>query len=96
MHKHIVLKILANTKEDARQKYNADIKGVFGSYVTGKNKRGSDIDILVDFSKRADLLDLVGLALFLEKKLRRKVDIVPRDSLRQEIKAKVLEQAIYL
>lgn len=96
MQRNTVLKILTNVKGTAKQEYNADIMAVFGSYVTGKKRRDSDIDILVDFSKGADLLDLVGLALFLEKKLKRKVDIVPRDSLRQEIKAAVLRQAIYL
>lgn len=96
MHKDTILKILTKVKGTVKQEYNADIKGIFGSYLTGKEKRGSDIDVLVDFSKGADLLDLVGLALFLEKRLKRKVDIVPRDSLRKEIKASVLRQAVYL
>ncbi len=45
----------------------------------------SDIDVLVDFQEDADLLDLVGLGLFLEERLGRRVDVVPRKALRKEI-----------
>ena len=49
---------------------------------------------LVDFKKSADLFDLVGLGQFLEKKLHRKVDIVPKKALRAEIKKRVLEEVV--
>lgn len=76
--------------------YKAEIKGIFGSYVTGKMKTSSDIDILVDFYKGADIFDLVGLSLFLEAKLKHKVDIVPQASLRREIKETVLKETFYI
>jgi len=38
----------------------------------------------------------VNLSLFLEKKLKRKVDIVPQSSLREEIKGVILKEAVYL
>ena len=59
-------------------------------------KKASDIDILVNFDEEADLFDLVALSLFLEKKLKRKVDIVPQSSLREEIKGVILKEAVYL
>ena len=34
---------------------------LFGSYVRGEEKPGSDIDIIVDFSKRKSLLELVRI-----------------------------------
>jgi len=96
MKKDTMLKILEELKESVKQRYKAEIRGVFGSYVRGEAKRGSDIDILVDFYRGASLLDLVGLSSFLEKKLKRKVDIVPRSSIRKELKKEILKEAIFL
>jgi len=96
MKKNGILKMLGSLKESVRQRYKAEIRGVFGSYVKGEAKKASDIDILVNFEDEADLFDLIDLSLFLEKKLKRKVDIVPQASLREEIKETVLKEAIYL
>lgn len=53
-------------------KYKVREIGVFGSVVRGEQSKESDIDVLVDFQEDADLLDLVGLGLFLEERLGRK------------------------
>ncbi|MDZ7304150.1 MAG: nucleotidyltransferase family protein [candidate division KSB1 bacterium] len=91
-----IRKILATHQEEVRQKYKAEVKGLFGSFVRGEEKGESDIDLLVDFEEHADLFDYVGLGLFLEEKLKRKVDIIPQRALREEIKANVLREAVYL
>ncbi len=96
MKKDEIIKILISLKDNIRRQYKAEIKGVFGSYVKGEAKKGSDIDILVDFNEKADLFDLVALSLFLDRKLKRKVDIVPRESLRKEIRESVLREAVYI
>ncbi len=96
MKKDDILKILENVKEEAKQNYKAKIVGIFGSYARGDEGEKSDVDILVDFDENASLFDLVGLSLFLEEKLNCKVDVVPRRSLREEIKPYVLQEAIYL
>ncbi len=96
MKKDEIIKILISLKDNIRRQYKAEIKGVFGSYVKGEAKKGSDIDILVDFNEKADLFDLVALNLFLDRKLKRKVDIVPRESLRKEIRESVLREAVYI
>lgn len=89
-----ILNILRNVKAEVRQRYKAEIKEVFGSYVRGEEGAGSDIDMLVEFDKRADLFDFVGLGLFLEEKLNRKVDIVPKGALREELRESVLKEAV--
>jgi uncharacterized protein len=91
-----IIKILKQLKVEVKQKYRSEIKGVFGSYVRGDEKVGSDIDVLVEFEDGANLLDLVGLSLFLEEKLKCNVDVVPESSIRVEIKSKILREAIYL
>ncbi len=94
MNKTKILKILTDLKGEIRQKYKAQIKGIFGSYARGEQKDTSDIDILVDFEEDADLFDFTGLALFLEEKLNLHVDIIPEKSLRKEIKHSVLKEVI--
>ena len=83
-------------KDVIRQKYKAEIKGIFGSYARGDFHAGSDLDLLVDVDAGATLLDIVGLQHFLEDRLGCKVDVVTRRSLREEIRASVFNEAIYL
>ena len=54
------------------------------------------MDVLVEFEEDADLFDLVALALYLEEKLNRKVDVVPERSLREELRASILEEVAYI
>jgi predicted nucleotidyltransferase len=75
-------------------KYKVREIGVFGSVVRGEQKQESDIDVLVDFEENADLFDLVGLGLFLEEKLGRKVDVAPKRALRKEIRDSVLREFV--
>ncbi len=91
-----MLNILRGLKAEIRQRYKADIKGVFGPYVRGEQKAGSDIDVLVEFDEGANLLDLTGLSLFLEEKLNSRVDIVPASAIRSEITDSILKEAAYL
>ena len=91
-----ILQVLNGLKAEVRQKYRAEIKGIFGSYVKGEQKEGSDIDVLVEFDEGANLLDFTGLSLFLEEKLNCRVDVVPESALRTEIKDSILKGAAYL
>ncbi|MFH1440489.1 MAG: hypothetical protein ABIH18_00375 [Candidatus Omnitrophota bacterium] len=50
----------------------------------------------MSFDDTADLFDLVDISLFLEKKLKHKVDIVLQSSLRQEIKENILKEVVYI
>ena len=58
--------------------------GLFGSYAKGKQKDGSDIDILVTFDK-IDFDNYMDLISFLEKVLKRKVDLVIEKNLVPEL-----------
>ena len=91
-----ILTTIRSLKDQVRQNYKAEIKGIFGSYVRGGQTGQSDIDVLVEFYHGADLFDFVGLSQFLEERLSCKVDIVPLSSLREEIKASVLKEVVYL
>ncbi len=58
-------------------------------------RRGSDVDILVDFPPGTSLLDLVRLERELKELLKRDVDVVTYDSLHHLIRDRILrEQAV--
>ncbi|MFN3921901.1 MAG: nucleotidyltransferase family protein [Caldimicrobium sp.] len=85
--------ILAEHKEEIRNKYGVIILGIFGSYARGEEKETSDIDILIELERP------IGLKFFelwdeLEKMLGCKVDLVRAKLLRTEIKDKILEEVI--
>ena len=89
-------KIVAEEKDEIRKQYKAEVKAIFGSYARGDFDADSDLDLLVDVDPGATLFDLIGLQHFLEDRLRCKVDIVTRRSLREELRASVFSEAIYL
>ncbi len=91
-----ILSVLKALKPEIRQRYKAEVKGIFGSYVRGEQKAVSDIDVLVEFDEGANLLDLTGLSLFLEEKLKCRVDVVPEDAIRKELRPAILREAAYL
>jgi predicted nucleotidyltransferase len=89
-------KVVAEEKDEIRKQYKARIVAVFGSYARGDFHADSDLDLLVDVDPGATLFDLVGLQHFLEDRLGCKVDVVTRRSLREELRAAVFSEAIYL
>jgi len=54
---------------------------VFGSYVRGEEEPESDIDIIVEFSDRKSLLELVGIERELSEGLGIKVDLLTEKSI---------------
>lgn len=90
MSKEDIIKILKEMDDKTTEKYKARIKGIFGSFVRGEESAQSDIDILVEFEKEANLLHFISLSFFLEEKLGLLVDIVPIDSIREEIRDLIL------
>jgi len=69
---------------------------LFGSFARGDQSESSDVDILADFEEEADLFDLVGLANFLEDKLQKKVDVVTRNALRDELRDEIFGDLVAL
>ena len=74
------------------KKYGVKRASLFGSVVRGEERRGSDIDILVEFEEGRSLLDLSGLKIELEELLERKVDVLTYKSLHPLLKNKILAE----
>jgi len=70
--------------------------GIFGSYVRREQKKGSDIDILVEFSETPDLFEFIELENFLRKLLKIKVDLVTKEALKPLIKKEILRETAYI
>ena len=91
-----VNEILKEHKEELFQKYSVVEIGVFGSFVRGEEKRGSDIDILVEFEKVPDLLEFIALEEYLRKLLKKKVDLIRKEAVRHELKDRILKEVVYI
>lgn len=90
--------ILREHKAEVVQKYRVSEIGIFGSFVRGEQKRRSDIDILVEFTPRniPGLLKLIEMELYLEKLLKKRVDLVIKTGIRPELKKGILKEVVYI
>lgn len=82
-----IIIFLQKNKSLIRNKYKADVQGVFGSYSRGEQGEESDLDILVRFDKDASLFTWGGLVNYLQEQLGIKVDVVSERALREELKS---------
>ncbi|MFQ6135883.1 MAG: nucleotidyltransferase family protein [Candidatus Hydrothermarchaeales archaeon] len=79
------------------RRYDVTRAAIFGSFVRGESKEGSDIDLLVEFKGEKSLLDLAGLKIALEELLKMKVDVLTYNSLHPLLKERILsEQEVIL
>ncbi len=70
--------------------------GLFGSYVRGEQKRGSDIDILVEATDVIHTLrGYFAIKFFLEKIFMRKIDLVPASQIKPFLRPYILNEVIY-
>ena len=74
--------------------YHAAEPRIFGSVARGDDEPGSDIDLLVDFTDEASLLDETGFRLALADLLGVEVDVVASDGLSGRMLERVLEEAV--
>jgi uncharacterized protein len=89
-----VKQILEVQKPYLYQEYGVIEIGVFGSYVRGEQKDGSDLDILVTLTDppRISLLGLVNLQNYLSDLLGVKVDVALKGNLKKRIGRRILQE----
>jgi len=91
-----IKKLLAKHMEILEEKYKVQSIGVFGSFVRGKQKKRSDIDILVEFSETPDLFEFMDLQEYLQEILGSKIDLVTKDAIKPLIKDRILSEVVYV
>ena len=89
-----IIKKFREIRPIIESKYSVKNLEVFGSYIHGEQKKSSDLDILVEFSKTIDLFKYIELENYLSEKLGVKVDLVMKDTLKPRIKDRILNEAI--
>lgn len=90
--------ILKEHKAEVIRKYQITEIGIFGSFVRGEQKKRSDIDILVEFSPRniPGLIGLCEMERYLQRLLKKKVDVVIKSGIRRELRSGILKEVVYI
>ncbi|RKY57672.1 MAG: hypothetical protein DRP95_06740 [Candidatus Latescibacterota bacterium] len=91
-----IRKALRTHLPELRSRYGIRSLELFGSYVRGEQKRGSDLDVLVEFDRIPTLFEFMDLEEELSRLLGIKVDLVTKKSLKGEIGKRILKEAVPL
>ncbi len=96
MEKVEVKKILIENSNYIKETFYVKEIGIFGSFVKGKQKAKSDIDILVIFEKgHKDFFNYMRLKYCLEDLLGRRVDLVIKEAVKPRLKQKIFNEVEY-
>jgi predicted nucleotidyltransferase len=87
------LKMHSNAIAELAGRFRAANPRVFGSVLHGRDRVGSDLDLLVDTLPGATLFDLGGLQVALEDLLGVPVDLLTPGDLPIKFRAQVLAEA---
>jgi uncharacterized protein len=88
--------IIKQNKREIEKKYKVKEIGVFGSFVRGEEKKGSDIDILVEFKEPIGLFEFMDLEEYLENIFGKKVNLVSKKALKPRIGQYILKEVMYI
>ncbi len=90
-----IKQILTQLKPELTNKYHVSSIGLFGSIVRDDFNSNSDIDIIVDFSKPIGI-EFIDLAEFIERKLKKSVDLVSKNGVKQKYFRTFESEIIYV
>ncbi len=90
-----IKKTLAQLKPELVRRYNVSTIGLFGSVVRNDFSSASDIDIIVDFNKPIGI-KFIDLANFIERKLKRKVDLVSKRGIKDKYLKTIESEIVYV
>ena len=93
--KNDILNKLNELKPILWEDYSVRRIGLFGSFTDDSNTDESDIDILVEFEKPIGW-KYFSLEIYLENIFKRKIDLVTRNALKEQIKDRILKQVQYV
>ena len=88
------IEILREQRSRLVEQYNVATLEIFGSHVRHEERKDSDLDVLVTFTKAPSLLKFVRLENQLSDLLGIKVDLVMKDSLKPAIGKNILREVV--
>ena len=77
------------------KKYKVKKIGLFGSYADNNFNEDSDIDILIELEKPIGW-KLFTLEILLEKTFGKKIDLLTKNAIKEQIKENILNQVQYI
>ena len=90
-----ILNKLQDLKPTLQTDYSVKEIGLFGSFSDDTFNDESDIDILVELYQPIGW-KFFSLEIFLEKTFGRKIDLVTKSALKEQIKERILKQVNYV
>ena len=93
--KNDVLLKLRELKPMLQKEYSIKRIGLFGSFSDNTHQESSDIDILVELEKPIGW-KFFSLELYLAEIFGRKIDLVSKKALKEQIKESILNQVNYI
>ncbi len=93
MKREELVRLLA-THESEIKRFGVASLSLFGSAARGEERPGSDLDFLVRFEGPATLDGFMGLKLFLEDALGRRVDLVTERALKPRLRRAIEQELV--
>jgi predicted nucleotidyltransferase len=93
--KNDILIKLKELKPTLNKEFSVKKIGLFGSFSDNSNDKNSDIDLLVELEKPIGW-KILSLEIYLEKIFNRKIDLVTKNALKEQIKDTILNQVNYI
>lgn len=95
MRRNEILSTLTVHRDELRRQFSVKSLALFGSVARSEETETNDVDLLVEFDRPIGLFHLIGTQQHLEKLLGvEKVDLVLRDSIIEELKEDILQEAV--
>ena len=91
-----IKRTLSQHEAELKKKFKVKTLGVFGSYIRGEQKRGSDVDVLVEFEEPIGLFEFMKLENYLSDLLGVKVDLVSEKALKPYIGSHIKREVVYV
>ena len=95
MTREDIIARLIEIKPELSNEYSVKSIGLFGSFADGSQSNESDIDILIELEKPIGW-KFFSLEIYLEKILGRKIDLVTKNALKEQIRDQILNQVQYI
>ncbi|MFO7829231.1 MAG: nucleotidyltransferase family protein [Bacteroidales bacterium] len=93
--KNEILNKLSDLKPILHREYSVRQIGLFGSFSDDSYTEDSDIDLLVEFERPIGW-KYFSLEIYLENIFGRKIDLVTKNALKEQLKDKILNQVKYV
>ncbi|ODS37023.1 nucleotidyltransferase [Candidatus Altiarchaeales archaeon WOR_SM1_SCG] len=90
-----IKQMLAEHKQELKDKFRVKEIGVFGSYIRGKETEKSDVDMLVEFYGPPGW-EFIDLEDYLSNLIGVKVDLVMKTALKPRIGKHILREVQYI